>query len=407
MYKDQNVLIKPMIIQEIDPGSESENIRLYYLDWLRVLVFGLLIVFHCLRLFDFIPFHIKNAEQSELLMQFFLFSTSWRMPLVFLVSGAGTYFAMRSKKGRFVIQRLKRLIIPFVFGIVLLIPPQKYFEYVFQTNNYINYFSYLADYPETIASSNIGFNLGWSGYIGHHIWYLVYLFIQTIILIPFFKWVNKFSDKIFNVTGYKLLLHLFIPIIVINIALRPYFSSYLDWADFLHFMFFFILGFILVKFRQHLTNSIRQLWRPILAIAFITSIIQHYLALFTDNMVKWYMTPNYHLDYIGFVALRTINSLSWVLLVYIAANKYFSRNSTLLPKLNEAVLPIYLIHQTIIIIIGFYVIEWSLSIELKFIIIFCSSKYSHNFIFKYINIIWRSNFNGGWYVIDKLYVCCF
>ncbi|MDX1699946.1 MAG: acyltransferase family protein [Melioribacteraceae bacterium] len=378
MYKDQNISFEKGVNVGIDADSKSDNIRLYYLDWLRVIVFGLLIVFHCLRLFDFIPFHIKNAEQSELLTQFFIFSTSWRMPLVFLVSGAGTYFAMRSKKGRFIAERVKRLIIPFLFGIILLIPPQKYFEYVFQTNNYINYISYLADYPKTIASSNIGFSLGWSGYIGHHIWYLVYLFIQTIILIPFFKWVNKLSDDSLNTNGYKLMALLFIPMIAINIALRPYFSSYLDWADFFHFMVFFILGFVLVKFRHHLTNSIKQLWKPILVIAVITSLIQHYLALFTDNMVKWYMTPNYNLDYLGFVALRSINSLSWVLLIYIAAVKYFSRNSTLLPKLNEAVLPIYLIHQTIIIIIGFYVIDWSLSIELKFMIIFslsCLSMY--------------------------------
>lgn len=378
MYKDQNVSIEPVVNKEFDSGPKSENIRLYYLDWLRVLVFGLLIVFHCLRIFDFIPFHIKNAEQSELLTQFFLFSTSWRMPLVFLISGAGTYFAMRSKKGRFVTERVKRLIIPFMFGILFLIPPQKYYEYLFQTNNFINYFSYLADYPETVASSNIGFSLGWSGYLGHHIWYLVYLFIQTIILIPFFKWINKLSEVRFKINGYKLLLLLFVPLTAVNIALRPYFSNYLDWADFLHFMFFFILGFVLVKFRQHLTKSIEQLWKPILIIAIITSLLQHYLALFTDNMIKWYMAPGYSWDYIGFVALRSINSLSWVLIIYIAAIKYFSRNNRLLPKLNEAVLPIYLIHQTIIIIIGFYVIEWSLSIELKLVIIFglsCLSMY--------------------------------
>ena len=70
--------------------------RLYYLDWLRIGAFGLLILFHCMRFFDFFPWHIKNQTQSELATQIFLFTTSWRMPLIFFVSGAGTYFAILS-----------------------------------------------------------------------------------------------------------------------------------------------------------------------------------------------------------------------------------------------------------------------------------------------------------------------
>lgn len=143
--------------------------RLYYLDWLRIGAFALLILFHCTRFFDFFPWHVKNEIQSEFVTQVFLFTTSWRMPLIFFVSGAGTYFAMKSKRDKFVPNRVRRLIIPYLFGMLLLIPPQKYYEYIFYNNTAISFLSFLEIYPGQLASANLGFNLIWFGLIGYHI----------------------------------------------------------------------------------------------------------------------------------------------------------------------------------------------------------------------------------------------
>jgi glucan biosynthesis protein C len=95
----------------------TENKRLYYLDWLRVLAFGLLFLFHSWRPFDQLPWHIKNADQSFVFDLLTFFTHGWRMFLIFLVSGAGTFLAMRSRKGAFVKDRVKRLVVPFLFGI--------------------------------------------------------------------------------------------------------------------------------------------------------------------------------------------------------------------------------------------------------------------------------------------------
>ena len=97
------------------------NKRLYYLDWLRVFAFGLLFLFHSWRPFDHFPWHIKNEEQIAFFDMLTMFTHGWRMFLIFLVSGAGTWLAMRSRKGKFVIDRIKRLIVPFLFGILLII----------------------------------------------------------------------------------------------------------------------------------------------------------------------------------------------------------------------------------------------------------------------------------------------
>ncbi|MCE2613728.1 hypothetical protein LVD13_12155 [Flavobacteriaceae bacterium D16] len=73
----------------------TTNKRLYYLDWLRVLAFGLLFVFHSWRPFDHLEWHIKNEDQHTVFDILTLFTHGWRMHVIFLVSGAGTYFAMR------------------------------------------------------------------------------------------------------------------------------------------------------------------------------------------------------------------------------------------------------------------------------------------------------------------------
>ena len=53
------------------------------------------------------------------------FISVWHMPLLFLLAGASTYFALRKRSNRqYVGERVLRLVVPFVFGIFVLIPPQ-------------------------------------------------------------------------------------------------------------------------------------------------------------------------------------------------------------------------------------------------------------------------------------------
>jgi len=340
--------------------------RLYYLDWLRVGAFGLLIVFHCFRFFDFFPWHVKNAEQSEWLTQFVIFTTSWRMPLIFFVSGAGTYFALGSRGARFVNDRVKRLVIPYVFGILVLIPPQKYFEFLHYGGEQISYLGFLGSYPARLVEPDLGVSLVWLGHAGYHIWYLAYLFVMTILLLPVLRWFSGMSTRatiLDRASGN--IFWLFVPLIIVNVALRPAFPDYLHWADFVHFLFFFLLGFVFIEYREKLAEWVVTHFKSLLIIALLTSLATHYFALFTELVVKWISTPDYSADYLGFVVIRTVNALSWVLVLLGLAIRFLNRSHRWLRALNEAVLPVYILHQTIIVAIGFYVVQWSLGIPAK------------------------------------------
>ena len=80
----------------------------------------------------------------------------------------------------------------------------------------------------------------------------------------------------------------------------------------------------------------------------------------------------YYLDWL-YVTLRSINGVSWVMISLILTHKYLKNTHPLLPKINEAILPVYLLHQTVIVVLGYYVVQWTLGIFTKFMIILVCS----------------------------------
>ena len=351
----------------------NNNTRIYYIDWLRVIAFGLLFVFHSFRLFDTYPWHLKNAETSIAINYIIEFMHSWRMYIIFLVSGAGTYFAMKSKRGNFLNGRIKRLIIPYIFGVIVLIPPQKFLEAIQQLGFEGNYLTFLTQLPQSLINENFGWNLIWTGYLGYHIWYLVYLFVQTILFLPLFKFflknqnkVCEQSDKLFR--SFYTFWYIIIPFVLLEFLLRPLFPQYLNWADFATFSLYFLLGLIL-QINQKIIFFIEKNDYKFLLIA----IICWSLYLINKTALDSISIPEYTLNYLLSIILKNLNSISWVLAFIGLGKKFLDFNHRYLNDLNQGILPFYILHQTVIIIFGFFVVKWDLSIMEKFLIIFTSS----------------------------------
>ncbi len=97
------------------PQATGKPERLHDIDWLRVIAVLLLIVFHSTRPFDFEPWHARNAESSRALALLGGLLSMWRLPLLFLVSGTGTFFALGHRSGwKYARDRFRRLVIPLV-----------------------------------------------------------------------------------------------------------------------------------------------------------------------------------------------------------------------------------------------------------------------------------------------------
>ncbi|HAA16390.1 MAG TPA: hypothetical protein DCE41_33675 [Cytophagales bacterium] len=359
--------------------------RLYYLDWLRLGAFAMLMVFHCTRFFDFFPWHVKNDVQSEGVTQFFLFSTAWRMPLIFFVSGAGTYFAIRSRKSQLLPDRVKRLLVPYLFGILVLIPPQKYLEYRFYGGELDAFWTFLLQYPKQLFSASLGWNFIWFGHLGYHIWYLPYLFVQTLVLLPVFRWINTWAENIPVKTSAFWLSA--VTLVVVNAILRPVFPEYLNWADFFHFLFFFLMGYVFVLARKSILEVLKKNIVWVLGIAVLTSLLTHYFALFTPYMIKWMDTPDGSWDYLGFVVIRILNAFTWVATLLWMAHRYLNTNPSWLAKASQAILPVYVLHQTAILIIGYHVVQSSFAPWVKFLVILMGTLISVGLVYAVITRI--------------------
>jgi glucans biosynthesis protein C len=351
----------------------STNQRMYYIDWLRVIAFGLLFVFHSFRLFDTYPWHLKNPETSISINYIIEFMHSWRMYIIFLVSGAGTYFAMKSKRQNFLNGRIQRLIIPYIFGVFILIPPQKFFEAIQQSGFEGNYFLFLTQLPNGLINENYGWNLLWTGYLGYHIWYLVYLFVQTILFLPLFKLILRCQNKVCEQSSklfrsfYSFWL-IIIPFVLLEFLLRPVFPQYLNWADFATFSLYFLFGFLL-QINQKIILFIEKNAYKFLTIAIFCWSLYLINRSFLDNI----SIPEYTLNYFFSIILKNLNSISWVFAFIGLGKKFLDFNHRYLNDLNQGILPFYILHQTVIVIFGYFVVQWELSILEKFLIILSTS----------------------------------
>ena len=132
--------MEPQIVEETTVPAKKE--RWHDIDWLRLMAVFLLFFFHTARVFS--PdeeFYAHNDVTSQLLENIFIRTLyPWHMPIFFLLAGASTFFALRKRSGgQYVKERFKRLFIPFIFGLFVLIAPQSYIGLISHSDQSISY----------------------------------------------------------------------------------------------------------------------------------------------------------------------------------------------------------------------------------------------------------------------------
>jgi peptidoglycan/LPS O-acetylase OafA/YrhL len=348
------------------PTGERTAERRYDMDWLRVLAMLVVFVYHSGRFFDQGWWHIKNDELSLTMTVFARFVGQWMMPLFFMISGAASWFSLSSRGGgQYAFERLKRLFIPCLFGMLVIVPPQIYLERVQQAQfhgSYLQFYvrSFDGPYPEG--------NSGW-----HHLWFLIYLFVFSLIALPLFLRLRSAAGRglVFRLAALCQrpggIFLLAVPIAIIEIALRPKYPGFpnlvSDWANFFTYLTLFIYGYIFVS-DDGFAQAVRRHGPVALALAVATFLLGAALALTIGEPARGH-TP-------GFALWETLDEFNtWFFLIAILwlGQRFLNFGSGFLRYANEAVLPFYVLHQTVIIIIGFQVIQWPLGVLPKYLII--------------------------------------
>jgi glucans biosynthesis protein C len=361
--------------------------RIYYIDWLRILAIITVFFFHTSHFFDPIYWHVKNPVKSESVLLFLGFVNLWIMPLFFFLSGASGMFGVRKSFSTFLKGKTLRLLIPYLMGVILLIPPQKYVEGLSNHTFSGGYLDFLQAYfSGGIFNYPMGFDTLWIGAISYHLWFLGHLFLISVLLYSLTKYLDGKGEflmeklhKKTSFTGGAVLL--FIPVTIAGILLKKHFPNYTSWADFTKYALFFLLGFLYTR-NENLKTALFK--SRFIALAIGLSLTMMYFASFAvkDTMFGQLFQNNQVYGYYAFQ--ETAGALvTWCWLIFIVAMgmKYLNKDSVYRQPLNEAVLPFYILHQTVLLLIGFVVVQWNWSSWGKFGFIAVSSLFIISIIY--------------------------
>ncbi|MDB5119994.1 MAG: acyltransferase family protein [Sphingobacteriales bacterium] len=339
----------------------------YYLDWLRVIAFSILLLEHSAEVFTNWNFWIKNNETSQFLSYFVAFFLPWRMPLLFIISGAAITLSFKRRNvSEVFMERVKRLLFPLLVAIFLVIPPQLYFIRAFKGNNE-GFLEFLTNILTLKLNWSINGNIHYL-----HLWYLAFVFAYSILLLPLLsslktdkgkELISKISTIICN------------PYCLFSLGILLTFPFYLvkqfhvsnTIAIFFYYFPFFIFGSvfatnksILQAIKQHSTNAL-ILAMVITANFYIFSIIEDNPHAYFLNYGKINSAPH--------LLLKSMNQWFWVIGLFGLSMRFLNKGSNVLSYATKAVYPFYIFHQTIIIAVAYYVVQISAPLSVKLIVI--------------------------------------
>tara|TARA_R110000764_G_scaffold38539_6_gene85624 strand:- start:26 stop:1171 length:1146 start_codon:yes stop_codon:yes gene_type:complete len=334
----------------------KNNQRLPELDWLRVILIFAVFIHHVCMPFNGDNWHIMNTESSKLLDDVMVYFEQFRLPTLFFISGIGAVILLsKISVKKFASDKLLRLLIPLIVGVLFVVPPQSYIENISQ------YESFWQAYP------SLALNLS-----TNHLWFIEYLIVFSLLAIPLNTFLNtKASTKVFRyiikLTKFKGGLFLFVSLlIVIKISFSLFFPSDDNKIENLssssYYLFFFITGMIFV--------ANKELWQRVCEHRLYHLII---LLISTVIFYGYYYSP----DLSDYLSLNVRWSIWWLVCCFVSwsalltilgyAQFYLNKTPQWLRLSNELIYPFYIFHQTVIVVIGFYVINWQTSILIKII----------------------------------------
>jgi peptidoglycan/LPS O-acetylase OafA/YrhL len=341
--------------------------RLHYIDWLRVLAVLLLFPFHTSRVFNYDdPFYIKSAELSQALNYTLGFIDRWHMPLLFLLAGASTYLALGKRSGReYAVERVMRLLVPLVFGIFVIIPPQTWVGAQYNSG-------YTGSYVEYITSGDfLVFNFGPGGdYYGGfgigQLWFILFLLLMALILLPVLLWgrgergsrrIGSLARRLARPAWWLL------PPVVLWFAEGLPDVAGKNWF---YFSIYFLLGFVVIADGRFAEAAERHRWA---GLAIGTTICATYVA-------SWSVRAGLPDPSLELVAVNIVGMFGiWTMLIGMlgAGKHYLDRTSPALAYLAEASYPVYILHQTVIVLAAFWLVRLPVGLPAQWIAVFVTA----------------------------------
>jgi hypothetical protein len=329
------------------------NTRRADLDWLRVIAFGLLILYHAGMAWSGWSWHVTSPDDIDWLREAMRFLNRWRMPLIFVVSGAAIMLALGTRTpGSFTADRLKRLGLPLVFGMIVLVPPQVYLERLYRGQFTGSFLQWL---PQAFNGTYPNGNTSW-----HHLWFLAYVLVLTLVLLPFFLWARseagrntlsragRFTAR----TGlqWAMVLPLAAAILWVAPVSRNTNGLIGDWYGLVYYGALLLYGAFLFGSSDLLAALERQRFLSLaLGVAAYATLYAAFIGGEVRPVVAADLRPAYAL-------LSAVNTMAWLFAIIGFAHRHLTRRPAFLAEATEAIYPFYLLHQTVTVIAVYWLL---------------------------------------------------
>lgn len=329
------------------------------LDWLRVLAVLLLVPFHAALIFVLSPYavmYVKDVENSRFLDIFAGWIHQFHMPILFYVAGASSFFALAKRTGgQYLKERILKLLLPAVSGIVLLIPPMTYVTARWQGATGSFWEHYGRFWHVNPADLN-----GLSGcFTPAHLWFLVYLFLFSLVALPLFLALRKTRplqelQKIVSALspfGYILLF--------VGVAVLAATTQLLGDINPLYYFLLFLTGFFFMA-DPRIQTTLDRCAPVLLTLGIALEATRH---LFLGDI---YQATGSALP--GFL-VEQLNRWCWLLAMLGFGHRYLQQRNNVLKYLSASSFACYIFHLLITTCVGYFVIQWQAAIWLKYVVI--------------------------------------
>ncbi|MGI2178460.1 acyltransferase family protein [Shewanella frigidimarina] len=340
----------------------KHNRRYSELDWLRVILIFAVFLHHVFMPFNGDGWHVMNNESSKVLDDIMVYFEQLRLQTLFFIAGAASFLLLQKMPVRqFLSSKFHRLFIPLLVGMILIVPPQNYYE------NITEYSSLASAYGQLLLSFD-----------SNHLWFIEFLVIFMLLAVPFRHWLtrqtgNKLQQWLERISRHRFgLLSLVLVLIVLRGGLKyvaPSDSHHIENLSLsVFYLFFFFAGMCFVK-SEVIWRAIAEHRYTYLVSLLVSSILFYGYYYSPDLSPYLSLTTRWQLWWL----VCTLVSWSGLLTMAGFAIAHIKKTPTWLHQTNELIYPFYILHQTVIVILAFYIVQWQASIAVKSVSVLMSA----------------------------------
>lgn len=265
----------------------TSNIRKHYLDNLKWMILLILIPYHTAMAWNvwgepnYIFFEGNRAISSIV-----VFFSPYFMPLLFVLAGIGTKFALRKRTGKeYIAERVKRLLVPMLFGTIALMPILCYigdkFNYSYNGGFFRHYAVFFTKYTD-LTGADGGFSFG-------QFWFLLYLFVISVACLGVLMLVKKYSSGTQRSIPFLIVIALGLPLPLLSDLLSIGGKSLAEYT------YLFLIGYFVFTDEKTIGKAEKYRWL-LFGIGTAATLLNVYLFIWSDQK---YTTLNNITDYMS------------------------------------------------------------------------------------------------------------